>query len=300
MRRLLGSIFCAAAVSIGIAAVTASSVFGLAVPPVPTDIPIVDQTNTLDEMQKKSLAEIIANERQHSGNQIAVLMIPSLEGEVLEDYSLEVARTWGVGTKERNSGVLLFVAKNDRKVRIEVGYGMEGALTDIRSGQIIRNRITPEFKQGRFYEGIKSGVEGIALAIHDETDPKATTETASGSSEFPWELMLMAIFIIPSWLGAILGRTKSWWLGGVIGVLAGIGLWAIFGMVIGIIAVIGLMLSGLLFDYVVSKNYRRHADIGDSPSWWAGGTFLGGGGGSGGFGGFGGGGFGGGGASGDW
>lgn len=282
------------------------SAYALAVPPVPGDIPIVDQTNTLTPDQKTDLANVIAAERQHSGNQIGVLIIPSLQGEALEDYSLQVARTWGIGTKERDSGVLLFIAKNDHQLRIDVGYGLEGALPDIRAGQIIRDRITPDFRQGKYYEGIKSGLEGITMAIHNEVDPQLNASTArSRGPKIPWEAVFFAIFIIPTWLASMLGRTKSWWAGGVLGGIAGVVLSLFVGFLFwGIISIVGLTLIGLLFDKVVSDNYRKSAAGGTPPSWWAGGPWIGGGGsdggGGGGFGGFGGGGFGGGGASGSW
>lgn len=282
--------------------VTAAS--ALEVPAAPSDVPIVDQTGTLTPEQKTSLAAIIARERSETGNQIGLLMVRSLDGAVLEDYSLEVARTWGIGSKERNSGVLLLVAKDDRKVRIEVGYGLEGALTDVRSSRIIRERIAPEFRAGKFYEGLQSGLVGITTAINNEVDPKllANDQKNSESPGVPWEFILVALFFLPTWLASILGRTKSWWAGGVIGALAGTAVGFIFGfMIVGIASIFILTIIGLIFDKAVSANYRQHAGRGDSPSWWAGGPFLGGGGGSGGgFGGFGGGGFGGGGSSGDW
>jgi uncharacterized protein len=275
----------------------------LDVPPVPTDVPIVDQTNTLTPEQKSQLAGMIAAERSASGNQIGILMIPSLQSDVLEEYSLKVARAWGIGTKERNSGVLLFISKNDRKIRIEVGYGLEGALPDIRAGQIIRDRIAPLFQKGQYFEGVKSGLEGITTAIHNEADPQLNTKPQKKSSGFPLEFILFALFIIPSWLASMLGRTKSWWAGGVLGGIVGLVLTFFVGFLFfGLISIVVLSLIGLLFDRAVSANYQKHAGNGQSPSWWAGGPFIGGGGNSdgGGFGGFGGGGFGGGGASGDW
>lgn len=274
----------------------------LEVPPKPTDIPVVDQTNTLSPEQKATIAAKIAEERAATGNQIAVLMIPTLGDDALENYSLNVAREWGIGSKERNTGVLLLVVKDDRKLRIEVGYGLEGALTDIRSNQIIRDRIRPAFQKGDYFSGIQSGVEGIILAVHEEVDPNLSKATTSGAAHFPWEMVMFAAFFGFSWLGSILGRTKSWWAGGVIGGILGVIAGFIFGFLfIGVISIFILTLLGLLFDKVVSANYRSHASHGDAPSWWAGGPFIGGGrSGGGGFGGFGGGSFGGGGASGDW
>jgi uncharacterized protein len=276
----------------------------LEVPPKPIDSPVVDQTNTLSSEQKAAIAAKIAEERTATGNEIAVLMIPTLADDALENYSLNVARGWGIGSKERNAGVLLLIVKDDRKLRIEVGYGLEGALTDIRSNQIIRDRIRPAFQKNDYFGGIQSGVEGIILAVHEEVDPNLSkaTATTAGPAHFPWEIVIFLAFFGFSWLASILGRTKSWWAGGVIGGILGVIAGFIFGFLfIGVISIFILTLLGLLFDKVVSANYRSHASHGDAPSWWAGGPFLGGGGShGGGFGGFGGGGFGGGGASGDW
>jgi uncharacterized protein len=282
------------------ASVMAGSAAALEVPPAPTDIPIVDQTDTLTAEQKSQLAGLIAAERKSTGNQIGVLMIPTLADEALEDYSLEVARKWGVGTKERDNGVLLLVVKDDRRVRIEVGYGLEGALTDIRSGRIIRDRMAPEFRQGRYFEGIRSGLEGIAAAIHNETDPALKADPPSPAPSFPWEFAFALLFIVPTWLASMLARTKSWWAGGVLGGIVGLVVTFFAGFLFfGLASIIVLTLLGLLFDRMVSANYQRRVSEGLAPSWWAGGTHVGGGP-SGGFGGFDGGGFGGGGAGGDW
>nr|AIA14161.1 Repair protein [uncultured bacterium]AIA14199.1 Repair protein [uncultured bacterium] len=286
------------------------TVQALEVPPAPKDIPVVDQTNTLSDEQKQSLAAKIAAERKATGNQVGILMIKSLDGEALEDYSIKVARGWGIGQKDRDSGVLLLVAKDDRKLRIEVGYGLEGALTDAQSGRIIRDRITPQFRQGNYYQGVDSGVDGIILAIHGEKDPNLKPEGATSSSGPKWsgmiEPIIFGLLFIPVWLGSILARTKSWWAGGVIGGVVG-GIISIFAgfLFIGLAAIVGLALLGLIFDKIVSDNYKKAAKGDrDTPSWWAGGPWIGGGGsgggGGGGFGGFSGGSFGGGGSSGSW
>jgi len=278
-----------------------TSVGALAVPPAPTDVPILDQTGTLDDSQKASLAEQIATEREKSGNQIAIVVIPSLDGEAIEEYSLSIARSWGIGTDTNDNGVLLLVVKDDRQLRIEVGTGLEGALTDAQSNRIIRNDITPLFREGKYYEGIQAGLGGIIAAIHGEYVSSDTEQARPGS--FPWEFIIAFGFFGLAWLGSILARTKSWWAGGVIGAAGGALTGFIMGsLVVGFIGVGVLAIVGLLFDKVVSDNYRSHARSGNRPSWWAGGGFLGGGGprGGGGFGGFGGGGFGGGGSSGGW
>ncbi len=288
-------------------------VHALDAPPAPKDVPLVDQTGTLTQQQIAGLADKISSERKATGNQIGVLMIGSLQGDALEDYSLKVARGWGIGQKDRDSGVLLVVVKDDRKLRIEVGYGLEGVLPDIRAAQIIRDRITPEFRKNNYYAGINSGLDGIISAIHGEKDPQlgsGTTDSKNSGSIWGTLAAFSWVFIlIPVWLGSVLGRTKSWWAGGVIG--AGIGL--IIGIFAGFLfwgvaAIVSLAAGGLLFDWAVSRNYKKAASGGsDGPSWWAGGPWLGGGtfgGGSGGdggdFGGFSGGSFGGGGSSGSW
>ena len=287
--------------------------YALEVPAAPTlDSPIVDQTGTLTPDQVKQLAAQIATSRAEKDYQIGILIISTLgRNEYLEGYSLKVARAWGIGEKDKSNGVLLLVALDDHKLRIEVGRGLEGDLTDVRANRIIRNVITPKFKEGKYYEGISGGVNSIQLAVAKKADPSAEKEANAGSgnvSPADWSaIVTVVIFLglaIFQWLGAILGRSKSWWAGGVIGGIAGIVLMALFAFAIwAIVVFVGMVIFGLLFDFLVSRNYKQHTADHSSPAWWAGGTWGGGGGwgggGSGG-GGFGGGGFSGGGSSGSW
>lgn len=293
--------------SAGLALAVTAGAGALAVPKSPTlEVPIVDQTNTLSQGQISQLAAQIAESRKEKSYQIGILIIPALgNDEYLEGYSLKVAREWGIGEKDKSNGVLLLIAKDDRKLRIEVGRGLEGDLTDVRASRIIRNVVTPKFKEGKYYDGIKDGVNSIQLAVAGKADAKATTT----EEPIDWgAVVTTALFFgigILSWLGAILGRSKSWWAGGVIGGAAGIVLMLIFGFAVwAIIGFVGLILGGLGFDYLVSKNYKAHAIDHSSPAWWAGGNWGGGSGGWGGGGssggGFGGGGFSGGGSSGSW
>lgn len=302
MLKDFGRLFAISALLILLALNTGVTARALEVPPKPTDSPVVDQTNTLTAGQRAQIEQKITAERKSTGNQIAILMIPSLEGEALEEHSIEVARGWGVGQKERDSGVLLLVVKNDRQVRIEVGYGLEGALPDIRAGQIIRDRMIPEFRQSKYFEGVSNGVDGIILAIHGEADPSLNEDPTAPfeNGDMLGNLFFFGIFVLV-WLGSILGRSKSWWAGGIIGLISGLIVTALFGLLMtGLLSIIGLTLFGLLFDKLVSRNYAARTGAGQSPSWWAGGGGFGGGSRGGGFGGFGGGGFGGGGASGRW
>ena len=292
--------------SIAVALAVSAGAAALAVPKATTlDVPIVDQTGTLTAGQIQQLADKIAASRKEKSYQIGILILPTLgNDEYLEGYSLKVARGWGIGEKDTSNGALLLIVKDDRKLRIEVGRGLEGDLTDVRANRIIRNVITPKFKEGKYFEGISDGVNSIQLAVAAKPDPAAAKTTES----VDWgAIVSTAVFIgiaVLSWLGAVLGRSKSWWAGGVIGAVAGLVLMVIFGFAIwAIIGFIGLIFGGLGFDYLVSKNYKAHAADHTSPAWWAGGAWGGGGGGWGGSsggGGFGGGGFSGGGSSGSW
>lgn len=270
-----------------------------------------DQTGTLSSAEVQTLNEQIDAYKKRTGVEMAVLMVSTLgNDDYIENFSLTVARSWGVGQEGKNTGALLVVVKDDRKMRIEVGTGLEGDLTDIRASRIIRDRIAPKFRDGNFFEGIVSGINGMQLAVAAEKDASlGVADTDSNTENTMTFLGVAAYFFIfgLSWLGSLWGRSKRWWPGGVVGGLAGGG----FGFVLsqslwgalvsaGIVAVIGSV-----FDMIVSRNYTRAVEKGSSPSWWAGGPWSGGGGidsgSGGGFGGFGGGGgFSGGGSSGGW
>lgn len=295
--RIIISVFLFVVVFAGLS----SSVSALDVPPAPTDIPIVDTTNTLTQEQKNTLADSIANVKKETSNQIAILMIPSLNNDSLEDYSIRVAREWAIGDKEKDNGVLLLIIKDDRKIRIEVGYGLEGALTDARSSQIIRNVITPDFRQEKYFEGISSGLNSIKLAIQNEYDPASEQGSSIKLNGDFWQFIFFVVFFGLIWLTSILARSKSWWAGGVVGGILGLIIGILWGFIItGVVAIVLLVVLGLLLDRTVSANYLSRKSQNKSPSWWAGGGFGGGSSSGGGFGGFGGGSFGGGGSSGSW
>ena len=272
----------------------------LSVPPAPPlERPIVDQTATLSEQLVTDLAAKIKTSRAEKDYQLGILLVPSLEGRDIEGYSIEVARAWGIGEADKDNGVLLVIAKNDRKLRLEVGNGLEGDITDLESGHIIRDVISPKFKSGDYYGGLSDGITRIEAAVEGEAVPAG--QPASVGEGIAGVLFQGGIFILWGglWLTSILARTKSWWAGGVIGGIVGLIVGALAGWALWSFALLGLLFfSGLALDWAVSRNYHRRADEGLSPAWWAGGTHLGGGGSSGGS--FGGGGFSGGGASGDW
>jgi len=275
----------------------------MAIPPAPERY-VTDQTGTLSSEQISSLGNMIDEYKQKTRVQLGVLMVSKLTDDYIERFSLNVARGWGIGEKGKNNGALLLIVKDEHKMRIEVGTGLEGDLTDARSGRIIRERIAPAFQKGDYYDGIKSGVEGMILAINAKPDTTAKPSGFSLAGLFVQALPFLIMIII--WIGSILGRSKRWWPGGVVGGVVGGGASAITGAALPtiLVAVAGAGIAGLLLDFFVSRNYNRARGSGDDPAWWAGGSWFGGGFGGGSSGdsgsGFGGGDFGGGGASGDW
>ncbi|HKN87573.1 MAG TPA: TPM domain-containing protein [Nitrospiraceae bacterium] len=178
-----------------------SPVLALDVPPLTGRV--VDLANLLPTDVAASLSAELAEHERKTGNQIAVLTLPSLEGESLEEFSHRVATTWKLGRKGNDNGVLLLVVPGERRIRIEVGYGLEGTLTDAKSSQIIRREIVPHFKSGDFASGISAGVEAIMATI--EGSYTATQEPSRQST--PWEIFFIAIVIGAFVGGSIFGGT---------------------------------------------------------------------------------------------
>ena len=129
---------------------------------------VVDNANLMTAAQRQSLTQALASAEQNTSNQVVVVTLADLQGYEIADYGYQLGRHWGIGSKESDNGVLLIVAPKDRKVRIEVGYGLEGVLTDALSSVIIQQEILPAFRQGQFYGGIQAGVTAIQSAIKGE------------------------------------------------------------------------------------------------------------------------------------
>lgn len=254
----------------------------------PNDGFVTDTVGILAKDQEASLEQRLRQYRDETSNEIAVVIVKSLHGEAIEDAGLEIGRKWGVGST-KNNGILLLIAYDDHEVRFDVGYGLEGAVPDLVAKGIIDEDIVPAFRDGDYFTGIASTIDSLQKHIGGEYTAERYAATdgdgISGSALFFFG------FIVLQWLIAILGRTKSWWVGGVIGGFGGLVLALVFSWWLAIPILIPL---GLLLDFLVSRNFQRRGPT----AWWAGGGW-GPGGGSG-FGGFGGGSFGGGGASGRW
>ena len=141
---------------------------------------VVDLAGMLDPATEQQLTKMFANHEAETSNQVVVLTLPDLAGYEIADYGYQLGRAWGIGSKERDNGVVLIVAKAERKVRIEVGYGLEGALTDALSANIIHTKILPPFKNGQFAQGITAGSVAIIQAIKGEYQATASTNRDDG------------------------------------------------------------------------------------------------------------------------
>jgi len=254
----------------------------------------------LKDSEKAQLETKLSDFEKNTGNEIAVAIISDLKGDTIENFAVELFKEWGIGKKGKDNGVLLLVARDDREVRIEVGYGLESFLTDAQSSWILKNEVVPAFKENNFYSGINAAVDKIIGAINGENIPQDTSGQGNGSDENYFNIAFGALFVL-LWLGSILGRSKSWWLGGVLGGVAGVVIAIIKGFIFfGLISIGVLIPFGLLFDFVVSKAYEKAKTAGRRPPWWIGGGWRRGSGSGSGFGGFGGGSSGGGGSSSGW
>jgi uncharacterized protein len=237
------------------------------IPQPPAQTSINDLANILDAQEESLLNDQLISLKRSSSNEIAVATINSLNGGSLEEVGINTLRSWSIGTAKNNNGILILVVKDDRQMRIEVGYGLEGAIPDAIAGSIVRNDMAPLFKKGDYYHGILRAVESLGKAAageYNEPAPQRDTSGVSGKSIF--KFIIIAIFILifigrsggGGRGGKMMHRRGSDWLGPMI---------------------LGSMLGGR------------------SSGGFGGGGFGGGGGG---FGGFGGGSGGGGGASGSW
>jgi uncharacterized protein len=267
----------------------------VAVPPLSGRV--VDQTGTLSGGDIAALTERLKSLEARKGSQVAVLIVPTTQPETIEQYSIRVAEAWKIGRKKIDDGALLVIAKSDRKLRIEVGYGLEGALNDATAKRIIDEIITPKFRSGDFAGGISAGVDRMIAVIDGEPLPapaasRGQAQNVLNDVDLANPFTLFALFVVGAILRATLGRLIG---SGGTGIVVGLLAWFIAGsFAAAIIAgIIGFFIT-LFADSIFSSS-------GSGGGWSSGGSFSGGGSSSdsGGFSG-GGGSFGGGGASGSW
>lgn len=249
---------------------------------------VTDLTNTLAPAQRQTLEQKLAAFEREKGSQVAVLLVPTTQPETIEQYSIRVAERWQLGRERPDDGVLLLVAKNDRALRLEVGYGLEGAIPDAIAKRVIEETILPRFRAGDLAGGIDAGVDQVLGLIRGEAlppPPQPVRGSRADGLEAAGPLLIVAL-LVGQMLRALLGPLLA-------GLLVGGGLFALVALFSGG-AALGLMLGLLGFVFTVTGMMSR------GRGWASGGGGLRGGGfGGGGFRG-GGGGFGGGGASGRW
>ncbi len=265
--------------------------------------PVVDVAHVLPPDTVEQLSQEIRAHEAKTSNQVVVLILPSLEGEPLFDFSHRVATTWKLGRKGTDNGVLLLVALKDRKVRLEVGYGLEGALTDARSAQIIRNEIVPRFRSGEFAVGVTAGVRAVLSTIEGTYQASERPTATSTDGETVGNVLLAVI--VGVFIGLLFSRAHR-----VLGPAVGGGVsfvvapWLVPALIAGGTSIVLVSLLGGRGRSAGSRQWRRTS--GFEETWFStqhGGWGTGGLGGA--FGGGdsfsgGGGDFGGGGASGDW
>ncbi|MEI6287873.1 MAG: TPM domain-containing protein [Bacillota bacterium] len=192
-----------------------------AIPPKPTtSIYCQDLAGVLDAKLVGQINKISTDLNSKSGAQLVVLTVDSLDGVPLDEYSLQVLRDWGIGDKSKNNGVLILIAVKDKKSRIEVGYGLEGALPDGKTGRIQDDYMLPNFKKGNYSEGTWQGYQAVAVAIAKEyqidigqgRDPPASKQADSGQQLPTWMVVLIAIgvvvLLIIDWV--FFGGTFTW------------------------------------------------------------------------------------------
>jgi uncharacterized protein len=245
---------------------------------------VTDQTKTLTPQQLAALEQTLSAFETRKGSQLAVLIVPSTAPEEIEQFALRVAEQWKLGRKKVDDGAILVVAKNDRALRIEVGYGLEGALSDIISKRIISETITPRFKQGDYFGGIEAGVAQIIKVVDGEPLPAPNSRHKASYDDV--RQMLPVLFIVALAVGGVLRSALGKVPGAVVtGAVVFVLAWFVIGtLFLSVVAGLG----ALVFTLVGSTRmlYGMAAMRGGRGG---GGGFRGGGGG-----------FGGGGASGRW
>ena len=231
---------------------------------------VVDQTGTLSSGDIASLNQTIRSFEARKGSQIAVLIVPTTDGEAIEQFSLRAAEAWKIGRKKIDDGAMLVIAKNDRHLRIEVGYGLEGALTDVTTKRIIDEEVTPKFKTGDFAGGVTAGVNKMIRVIDGEKLPAPEPPHWQHTGLFDVSDMFNPFLLIPvfllgglmrSMLGRLAGSAVS---GGVVTLVA----WFLFGsllaaIVAGLIATVFVLFN----DAVTSSTPGRR---GSGGSWSSG------------------------------
>lgn len=277
--------------------------------PKPTGF-VNDFAGILSIQERTEFETALGQFEKETGNEIVIVIVPNLQEATVEDFSVRLFEKWKIGKKGNDNGLLILISMEERKSRIETGYGLEPVITDGLAGEILDTQLIPHFRSGAYADGLRNSASFIMKKIRGEEVPDISYKPERNAQAIFGNLLFFGFYLIPlilAWFASFLGRSKRIWPGGALGAIAGAGIGYLIvqalAFAIGGFAIFGLL--GLLFDHIVSKNYQERKRRGLPTDFWhsGGGFFLGGGRGGGlggGFGGFGGGGSGGGGASRGW
>lgn len=274
--------------------------------PTPTGY-VNDTAHIFSTEEKSDLETRLAGFEKETSNEIALLTVPTTGDETIEEYSIHVADRWKVGKKGRDNGIIFTIAVNDHRMRLEIGRGLEGVIPDLIATTILDTYARPKFRQNDYFGGVTDVLEQLTKAAKQEFAMPNADDTQTQSASMNANAIFFFLWIVIGLFSALthyMARTKSWWLGGVVG--AGFAAFFSWIFAIGLVWLITTTLVmgglGLLIDYLLSRNYKKHGKSNFWGMYWGGGGSSGGWGGSGGggFSGFGGGSFSGGGGSSGW
>lgn len=241
----------------------------------------VDYTDTLNESELRHIESTLSKLEDENGAQVVLVIVPTTGQETIEEYALKIAEKNKVGRKKKDDGVVVLIAKNDRKIRIEVGYGLEGILTDADCKRIISEIITPKFKNGNFYEGVKYGVDAIILKINGKpisSDQAGTNSKAKDSDELNQYLPAIIVLVIGYFIHFIFGFIISAFFAGFTALFVGP-----FFMGLGFIetVILAIILFFISFIFNLLGNFSLGGGSSSSGGFSGGGGSFGGGGSSG-------------------
>jgi len=252
--------------------------------------PVTDLTNTLTADEAQQMKNNLLQYEQQTTNQIAVLIIPTTKPEDTASYSVKVFDNWKLGKKGLDNGVLMLVAKDDHEVRITVGRGLEGSLTDVTSRRIIRDVMIPRFRDGQYFTGINEGLDRIKQVISGDSDNNDRAASSlrdaqkrQRDTQIPWPIIVFAAFAIGHILRTIFGRLLG---AGITGGLVGLLLWLFVGMfgvavIGGIVAFIFILAGGGRGGWISPGGFGGGWGGGGGGGWSGGGGSTAGGGASG-------------------
>src|SRR5579859_2064693 len=220
---------------------------------------VIDQTGTLSGAQRADLEARLAAFEKSRGSQVAVLVVPTTGGEAIEEFAGRVADTWQLGRKSVDDGVLFVVAKNDRKLRIHTGRGVQGTLTDALAKRIVSDIVAPRFRAGDFARGIDEGVDAIMKAIEGEDLPlpKAASSPGAAHASFPGDFLVLAFFIVPFVALVLRGIFGRFFGAGITSGLTGVAAWLIVGSLgVGIVAALVAFFMTLFMGTGIARGVR--------------------------------------------